>query len=151
MASLLAEVRKRGIGPTNYLRVCKPHADIDGQYALDLAMPPLLQSAYDGVLISKQNRNLLLESSKGSISAEIWVIPDPSGNSKRASMTLLSQTGPVKAKVVRLSGVQFYFPPPSVLVIWGGGYACTPNLKIYCIALPRRREERTRTTSESRR
>lgn len=101
MASLLAEVRKRGIGPTNYLRVCKPNADIDGQYALDLAMPPLLQSAYDGVLISKQNRNLLLESSKGSVAAEIWVVPDPSGKSNRASMALLSQTGPVKAKVVR--------------------------------------------------
>ena len=85
--------------------MCRPNADIEGQYALDLSMPPLLQSAYDGVLLSKQNHNLLLESSKGSISTEIWVIPDASGKSKRASMTFLSQSGSVKAKVVRLTPV----------------------------------------------
>ena len=106
---MLAQVRERGIGPTNYLRVSKPNAPIDGQYALDLSMPPLLQSAYDGVLISKHNHNLLLESSKGSITAEVWIIPDPSGKSNRASMTFLSQTGSVKAKLVRLN-----FPLPFV-------------------------------------
>jgi len=62
-------------------------------------MPPLLQSAYDGVLISKHNHNLLLESSKGSITAEVWIIPDPSGKSNRASMTFLSQSDFVKAKL----------------------------------------------------
>jgi hypothetical protein len=102
MESLLAQVRERGIGPTNYLRVFKPNAAIEGQYALDLSMPPLLQSAYDGLLISKQNHNLLLESSKGSITAEIWIIPDPNDKSKPAFMTFLTQSGSVKAKLVRL-------------------------------------------------
>jgi len=99
MASLLSQIRERGVGPTNYLRVFKPDTAIEGHYAIDLSMPPLLQSAYDGLLISKQNHNLLLESSKGSITAEIWIVPDPSGKSKRASMTLLSQSGSVKAKL----------------------------------------------------
>jgi hypothetical protein len=81
--------------------VSKSDASIEGQYALDLSMPPLLRSAVDGVLLSDHDHNLLLQTSKGHINAEIWIIHDERGRSKRASLTFLNQSGSVRAKVVR--------------------------------------------------
>lgn len=92
----------------------KPDAAIEGKYALDLSMAPLLQYSPDGVLISEQNLNLVLETLKGHIHADIWVVPDASGKSKRASMTLLSYCGSVRTKVVRLSAA----PPIEGEVGW---------------------------------
>jgi len=99
LATYLTEIKERGIGPTNYLHVYKPDAAIEGKYALDLSMAPILQHSLDGVLISKQNLNLVLETLKGHIHADVWVIPDASGKSKRASMTLLSHCGSIRTKV----------------------------------------------------
>jgi len=79
--------------------VSKTDASIEGQYALDLSMPPLLRSAVDGVLISDHEHNLLFQTLKGHINAEVWIIHDESGRSKRASLTFLNQSGSVRAKV----------------------------------------------------
>jgi hypothetical protein len=66
-------------------------------------MPPLLRSAVDGVLISEHDHNLVFQTLKGDINAEVWIIHDESGRSKRASLTFLNQSGSVRTKVVRFT------------------------------------------------
>lgn len=98
---MLAEIKSLGIAPTNYLRIDKENITISGQYALDLSFPPLLQSASGPT--SEQEPNLSLNTTDGPIIAEIWIIQDESGDSKRASLELSTINGSIHTKLVRLS------------------------------------------------
>ncbi|KAI9440693.1 hypothetical protein H4582DRAFT_1488374 [Lactarius indigo] len=80
--------------PTNYLFVSKKGVAIEGQYFLDLSIPPPPPSV-SGVAAGA--KNLSLYTTKGGITADIWV----TGNNKmkQVSMKLCSDSGHVRAKI----------------------------------------------------
>ncbi|KAH9981983.1 hypothetical protein BJV74DRAFT_887223 [Russula compacta] len=86
----------RNVYPTNYLRVSKQGVAVKGQYVLDLSLPPPPLPAR-GIDISR--KNLSLHTMKGPITAEIWIIHDGSGRSKRVSLELIGDNGLVNATV----------------------------------------------------
>ncbi|KAI9511397.1 hypothetical protein F5148DRAFT_344424 [Russula earlei] len=94
---LLAEVVRRGVVPTNYLRVFRLNTAIKRQYALDLSLPALHRAAY--TTLPAEDYNLSLHTTSGSISAEIWILHDESGNSKRAFLELCSSGGSIDVQV----------------------------------------------------
>jgi hypothetical protein len=79
---------------TNYVRVSKKGVAIEGQYFIDLSIPPAPQSVADVVSGAK---NLSLYTTSGAVTADVWV----TGNNKlkRASMILCSDNGLVCAKI----------------------------------------------------
>ncbi|KAN0134717.1 hypothetical protein V8E53_007502 [Lactarius tabidus] len=79
--------------PTNHLRVQKPGTSIDGQYFIDLSIPPVPQAVPHVVAVSEN----LLFNVTGTITANVWV----TGNNKlrQVSMKLVSDTGCINAKV----------------------------------------------------
>ncbi|KAH9954740.1 hypothetical protein BC827DRAFT_1272342 [Russula dissimulans] len=94
--SLLAEVNRRGIVPTNYLRAFRPITAVERQYALDLSLPP--QNSVDSKSPA-EDYNLSLHTTSGSISTEIWIIHDENGHSKRALMEFCSYRGSIDVQV----------------------------------------------------
>ena len=70
---------------------------IEGQYFIDLSVPPAPQSVSDVVSGAK---NLSLHTTSGAVATDVWV----TGNNKlkRVSMKLCSDNGPVHAKIVCL-------------------------------------------------
>ena len=72
---------------------------MEGQYVLNLSLPPPPQSA-PGIVSEQDRKNLSLFTTSGSIDAEVWIIHDGSGKSKRVSMELCTNNGFVYAKVV---------------------------------------------------
>jgi hypothetical protein len=82
---------------TNYLRVSKKGVAIEGQYFIDLSIPPAPQSVSDVVSGAK---NLSLYTTSGAVTADVWV----TGNNslKRVSVILCSDNGRVYAKIVCL-------------------------------------------------
>jgi len=99
---LLTDGKRRSIAPTNHLRVSKRGQGVEGQYVLDLSLPPPPSSA-PGILSDQDRKNLSLYTTSGSIDAEIWIIHDGamSGKPKRAHMELFTDNGVVRAIVVR--------------------------------------------------
>lgn len=143
MTSFLAQIKEHNVGATNYLVVSKPHAAIQGQYALDLSLPQMLETAtafHDVPMKNGQKPNLYLETSRGPIAAEVWIIPDPRGKSKQAALNLINRSGSIHAKVVRLTPKK----PYSFLPIMRKEIVADTCAKI---ALPRHQE---RFTPESR-
>jgi len=80
--------------PTNYLHVFKKGVAIQGQYFIDLSIPPAPQSVSDAVAGTE---NISLRTTSGAITTDVWV----TGNNKlkRISMKLCSDNGHVRAKV----------------------------------------------------
>ncbi|KAI9440694.1 hypothetical protein H4582DRAFT_1488557 [Lactarius indigo] len=80
--------------PTNYLLVSKKGVAIEGQYFIDLSIPPPPKSVSDSASWAK---NLSLYTTSGAVTANAWV----TGNNKfkRASIKLSSDNGPVCAKI----------------------------------------------------
>jgi hypothetical protein len=106
MSPFLIQIKERSIGPTNYLVVSKPNAAIQGEYAIDLSMPQLLETAtaFHGVPMKNGRKpNLYLETSRGPIVAEVWIIPDVRGKSTQAVLNFTNRSGSIQAKVVRLT------------------------------------------------
>jgi len=90
--------------PTNYLCVSKKDVTIEGQYFIDLSLPPAPQIVSDA---ESGGKNISLYTTSGAVIADVWV----TGNNKlkRVSMKLCSDNGHVCAKIVRLN------PRPSVV------------------------------------
>ena len=82
-----------GGAPTNHLRV-ENDGGTEGQYFIDVSMPPAPQPAVSGP------ENVLLHTRNGTVSADIWV----TGNNAlmRVSMKFRSDNGDVYVKLVRL-------------------------------------------------
>jgi hypothetical protein len=78
--------------PTNYLRVFKDGGGIEGQYFVDVSIPPAPEVAVSGAA-----ENLSLHAKNGTVTADVWV----TGNNalKRVSMKLRSDNGHVYAKL----------------------------------------------------
>ena len=72
----------------------KNDGGIEGQYFIDVSIPPAPQPAVSGP------ENILLHTKNGTVTADIWV----TGNNalKQVSMKLRSDNGHVYAKLVRL-------------------------------------------------
>lgn len=110
MASFLAQIKERNIAPTNYLHVSKSNTPIQGQYALDLSLPELIETALHVFPVKgDQEPNLYLKTSKGPITAEVWIIPDMGGKSREAVLNFTTQSGSIQAKVVRLTQILSFF------------------------------------------
>ena len=75
----------------------KKNVAIQGQYFLDLSIPPAPQSVPVAV---SGTENLSLHTTSGAVNADVWV----TGNNKsqQVSIKLCSDNGNVHAKVVRL-------------------------------------------------
>ncbi|KAI9453382.1 hypothetical protein BJY52DRAFT_1189606 [Lactarius psammicola] len=80
--------------PTNYLLVSKRGVAIEGQYFIDLSIPPPPQLVSDAI---SGGKNLSLSTTSGPVTADVWV----TGNNKlkRVSMKLCSDNGHVRAKI----------------------------------------------------
>ncbi|KAH9981978.1 hypothetical protein BJV74DRAFT_797690 [Russula compacta] len=65
----------RNIPPKNYDRVSKRSIPLEGQYLLDLSLPPPPPSLF-GIVSDADHKNPLLYSTSGSITAEVWIIHD---------------------------------------------------------------------------
>ncbi len=80
--------------PTNYLSVSKEGVAVEGQYFIDLSIPPPAPH------IVSEAKNLSLYTTSGAVTADVWV----TGNNrlKRVSLKLCSENGRVCAKIVRL-------------------------------------------------
>jgi hypothetical protein len=93
---------------TNYVYVLKHGSAVEGQYLLDLSLPPppppVPRAATD-----KDPKNLSVYTTSGPITAEILLIHDGSGASKRVSLDLCTDDGSLHATVVRSS---FAVPSP---------------------------------------
>ncbi|KAH9066821.1 hypothetical protein EDB87DRAFT_463101 [Lactarius vividus] len=76
---------------TNYLCVSKKNIAIEGQYFVDLAIPPPALHIMSGA------KNLFLYTTSGAVTADVWV----TGNNKlkRASIKLCSDNGRVCVKI----------------------------------------------------
>jgi hypothetical protein len=72
---------------------------VEGKYVLNLSLPPPPQSA-PGIASDQDRKNLSLFTTSGLIDAEVSIIHDGSGKSKRASMELCTNNGFIQAKVV---------------------------------------------------
>jgi hypothetical protein len=86
--------KKRGT-PTNFLHVSKKGVAIEGQYFIDLSIPPAPQFVSDAV---SGTENLSLHTTSGAVTADVWV----TGKNKPqcgVSMKLCSDNGHVHAKV----------------------------------------------------
>jgi hypothetical protein len=81
--------------PTNHLRVFKDDGGIEGQYFVNVSIPPAPQLAISGA-----PENLSFHTKNGTVNVDVWV----TGNNalKRFSMKLCSDNGHVYAKLVRL-------------------------------------------------
>jgi len=84
--------KKRG-PPTNFLHVSKKGVAIQGQYFIDLSIPPAPQFISDAV---PGTENLSLYTTSGAVTADVWVTGK---KSQRVSMTFRSENGHVHAKV----------------------------------------------------
>ncbi|KAF8273112.1 hypothetical protein EI94DRAFT_1716701 [Lactarius quietus] len=80
--------------PTNFLLVSKNGVAIQGQYFLDLSIPPAPQFVSDAV---SGTENLSLYTTNGAITADVWATGN--NKSKRVSMKLCSDNGNIRAKV----------------------------------------------------
>jgi len=104
--SSLAEVNRRGIVPTNYLRVFRLNTAVEQQYALDLSLPP--QNSADS-RSPAEDYNLSLHTTSGSIATEVWIVHDESGYSKRACLEFCSYSGSIDVQVVRSPRTPYAF------------------------------------------
>jgi hypothetical protein len=77
--------------PTNYLHVSRNNGGIEGQYFIDVSIPPAPRPAVSGA------ENVSLHTKNGTVTADVWV----TGNNalKRVSMKLRSDNGHVYAKL----------------------------------------------------
>ena len=100
---LLTDGKRRSIAPTNHLRVSKRGQGVEGQYVLDLSLPPPPSSA-PGILSDQDRKNLSLYTTSGPIDADIQIIHDGVMSEKRVSMELCTDNGVVRAKLVRSLG-----------------------------------------------
>ena len=69
-----------------------------GQYILDLSLPP--PPPPPGIALGTDRKNLTLHTTSGQVTAEIWV-RHRSTESKRVSLDLCSDNGPVRAIAAR--------------------------------------------------
>lgn len=72
------------------------HANIQGQYFIDVSIPPAPQSVSDAFSGAE---NISLRTTSGAITTDVWVTGN--NKSKRVSMKLCTDNGNVHAKVVR--------------------------------------------------
>ena len=98
-ASPPTDGKRRGIARTNYLSVSKRGLGVEGQYVLDLSLPPP-PSLAPGILSGQDRKNLSLYTTSGPINAEIQIIHGGVMSGKRVSMELCTDNGVVRAKVV---------------------------------------------------
>jgi hypothetical protein len=94
------ETQNRAIPPTNYLRIFKVNVGVEGQYVVDLSLPP--PSVPGAIAQDTDPKNLSLHTTCGRIDAEIWVIHDGSGNPKRVTLNMCTDSGPIRAILVSL-------------------------------------------------
>ena len=99
-ASPPTDGRRRGIARTNYLSVSKRGLGVEGQYVIDLSLPPPPPLA-PGILSDQDRKNLSLYTTSGPIDADIQIIHDGVMSEKRVSMELCTDNGVVRAKLVR--------------------------------------------------
>ena len=92
------EGQDRGIPPTNYLRVFKVNVGVEGQYILDLSLPPVPGA----IARDTDPKNLSLHTTCGRVDAEIWVIHDGSGDPRRVTLDMCTDSGAIRAILVRL-------------------------------------------------
>jgi len=76
--------------PTNHLRVFKNNGGIEGQYFIDLSIPPVPQLASGA-------KNVSLHTKNGTVTADFWVTGN--NTTKRTSMKLCSENGHVYTKI----------------------------------------------------
>jgi len=82
---------------TNYIVVHKKSLPVQGVYVLDLSLPrpPLLHPR-----VPLENRqNLVLHTTKGAVTADVWFVHNESTRSPRVSMTLGNDNGFVHANL----------------------------------------------------
>ena len=91
----------RILAPTNYVYVLKHGSAVEGQYVLDLSLPPPPPPVPRAVT-DKDPENLSVYTTSGPITAEIWLIHDGSAMSKRVSLDSCTDNGFLQATVVRL-------------------------------------------------
>jgi len=73
-------------------------------------MPLLLETAFNGVTTKDgQKPNIFLETSRGPITAEVWIIPDVKGKSRQAVLNFTNRSGPIQVEVVRLTQYHPFF------------------------------------------
>ena len=92
------ETQNRSIPPTNYLRIFKVNVGVEGQYVLDLSLPP--PSVPGAIAQDTDPKNLSLHTTCGRIDAEIWVIHDGTGNPKRVTLNMCTDSGAIRAILV---------------------------------------------------
>jgi len=92
----LTEVNRRGIVPTNYLRVFRLNSAVERQYALDLSLPPQHSANSRS---PAEDYNLSLHTTSGSIATEVWIVHDESGHSRRACLEFCSYSGSIDVQV----------------------------------------------------
>lgn len=80
--------------PTNYLCVSKKGVAIQGQYFLDVSIPPVPQSVSDAIFGAE---NLSLHTTSGSITTDVWVTGN--NKTKQVYMKLCSGNGNVHTKI----------------------------------------------------
>lgn len=96
----MGQIKERSIVPTNYLHVKKPNKGIQGEYALDLSLPLLLDTALCPIN-EEPKPNLYLGTERGPVIADVWIIPDVRGESRQAVLRFHNLSGSVEVKVVR--------------------------------------------------
>jgi hypothetical protein len=92
------------LSPVNFVSISRTYDHIRSQYNLDptLRIPDSVQPALGE---GETRKNLKLQTQKGDIDSEIWILP-PSGQStdhSRPALAVNSECGNISLKVVRSS------------------------------------------------
>lgn len=89
------------IPATNFLHISKHDAPVNEHVVLDLSLPP--PPPPPGIAPDRVRKNLTLHTTNGHVTTELWIRHDGSTESKRVSMALSTDSGAVRATVVRNS------------------------------------------------
>ena len=73
---------------------------VEGQYVVDLSLPP--PSVPGAIAQDTDPKNLSLHTTYGRIDAEIWIIHGGTGDPRRVTLNMCTDSGAIRAILVRL-------------------------------------------------